>query len=298
MHKHFLYIVNPISGSGKRAGLKEFIENESRRRKLSFSIFPSVASGDYSYLKPIISEEGVTDVIIAGGDGTVSQVVCSLMDKDLNFGILPSGSGNGLALAAGIPKSRAKAFEIAVTGKPRLVDGFMVNDQFACMLCGLGFDASVAHAFAEQPRRGLKTYATLVTKHFFSARPYLFDVSCNGIQFSTEAYFISIANSNQFGNHVTIAPKASLSDGLLDLVIVKKTMKPVLLFNVFRQIFSGQLRAIENSLKFPVIYFQAEELLIRNNGGAPMHIDGDPVDVPKLVKIKVLPSCFRLIQPQ
>ena len=114
------------------------------------------------------------------------------------------------------------------------------------MLCGIGFDAKVAHEFAQQPKRGLKTYASLVSKNFFSISPYPFTIESNGIEFSTEAFFISIANSNQFGNNFTIAPKAFSADGLLDIVIVKKAAKPVLLYNLIKQIFAGKLQTDRN----------------------------------------------------
>jgi diacylglycerol kinase (ATP) len=273
------------------------IERSTAAKNIPFQVFPSVASGDYSFLHPIIKEQKVTDVVIAGGDGTVSQVAGNLMDLNVNFGIIPCGSGNGLAFAAKIPKQPSQALDIVFSGKASSIDGFYINGQFACMLCGLGFDAKVAHEFAKQPKRGLSTYATLVGKNFFSADPYSFIVESNGLSFSTEAFLISIANSNQFGNNFTIAPKALLSDGLLDVVIAKKTAKPLLLFNLIRQILAGRLSKIENSLNNPVIYFQTTELKIINKSLAPLHIDGDPAETPQKLSIQVKKKCFRLIQP-
>ena len=297
MQKRIIYIINPIAGTRTKKNLHEFIQKTTRDRGVSFHIFPSVASGDYSFLRPIILEERITDVVIAGGDGTVSQVVSSLMNERVNFGIIPCGSGNGLALAAKIPKEPGKALDIIFHGEALAIDGFYVNNQFACMLCGVGFDAKVAHEFARQPRRGLSTYASLVSKNFFSISPYRFEVESNGMQFSTEAFFISIANSNQFGNNFTIAPQASLADGLLDIVIVKKAAKPVLLYNLARQIFAGKIKKVESSLDEPIIYFQAPSIKIKNTGNAPMHIDGDPAETPEELNIEIRKKCFRLIHP-
>ena len=298
MQQRIIYIINPIAGTRTKKDLQQFIEQATKERGIPFHVFPSVASGDYSFLQSIIREEKITDVVIAGGDGTVSQVVSSLMNENVNFGIIPCGSGNGLALAAKIPKQPAKALEIIFTGKASVIDGFYVNKQFACMLCGVGFDAKVAHEFAGQPKRGLRTYATLVSKNFFSSSPYHFTIESNGLEFSTEAFFISIANSNQFGNNFTIAPKALLADGLLDIVIVKKAAKPVLLYNLIKQIFAGKLKKIESSLDLPVIYFQTTEISIKNKSNAPMHIDGDPAETPEKLKIKISKKCFKLIQPK
>lgn len=295
--RNIIYIINPISGSRAKKGLEQLIEQRTKQAGIPFQIFPSVASGDYSFLHSIIKKQKITDVVIAGGDGTVSQVAGSLMNADVNFGILPFGSGNGLAFTAKIPREPVKALDIIFSGKPSAIDGFFVNGQFACMLCGLGFDAKVAHEFAKQSKRGLKTYAGLVSKNFFAAEPYHFTIESNGLTFSTEAFFISIANSNQFGNNFTIAPRALLTDGLLDIVIAKKTAKPLLLFNLIKQILAGRINKIENSLNYPVIYFQTKSLIIENKSDAPMHIDGDPAETPERLSIEVKNKCFRLIQP-
>jgi YegS/Rv2252/BmrU family lipid kinase len=297
MSRNIIYIINPISGTRSKNDLQQIVEAKTNQKGFSFSVFPSVSNGDYSFLNSIIKEEKITDVVVAGGDGTVSQVVGSLMNEKLNFGIIPCGSGNGLALAAKIPKQPGKALDIIFNGRAMQTDGFYVNKTFACMLCGIGFDGKVAHEFSKQQKRGLTAYAKLVSKHFFSASPYNFNIESNGLIFSAEAFFISIANSNQFGNNFTIAPKALLADGLLDVVIAKKTLKPVLLFNVARQIFAGKLQNIKSSMDAPIIYFQTDKIKIENIDNAPMHIDGDPAENPAIIEIEIRKKCFRLIQP-
>ena len=307
MSRHILYIINPISGTRSKKNLPALIEKEMHAAKIPFSIFPSVASGDYSFLHPVINEKNITDIVIAGGDGTVSQVVHSLMKFDLNFGIIPCGSGNGLAYTAKISKDPEKALQTIIKGKPLPADGFFLDDptqmgtgrHFACMLCGLGFDAKVAHDFAQQPNRGLTTYVKQVVKNFFGAHTYSFDIMLNKETFHTEAYFISIANSNQFGNNFTIAPKASLSDGLLDIVIVTSQNKFSVLLNAFRQISGINKLQSEDVLEQnrAVLYFQTDRLSITNPSHAPLHIDGDPAETPEKLDISINKHCFRLIQP-
>lgn len=296
MARKLIYLINPVSGIREKNSLKEIIESKTKIAKLSYEILPTLASGDYRFLEQKIAEEKITDIIICGGDGSVNQVVHSLAHTKVDFGIIPMGSGNGLALAANIPKAVDKALEVIFKGKPKEIDGFMVNNQFACMLCGLGFDALVAHEFALQSKRGLGTYASVTTKRFFTAKGYSFTINANKISFEAVASFISIANSNQFGNNFTIAPQALLADGLLDIVIVKNVAKPLLLFNVFKQILVGKLKNIENSLNSPVIYFQTDEISIKNIDDAPMHIDGEPRESVKSLKVKVLPKYFKLLQ--
>ena len=303
--RNILYIINPVSGTKPKKGLEQLIEVESKKREFSFVIFPSVASGDYSFLYPIIKEKKITDVVIAGGDGTVSQVVSSLLNSKVNFGIIPCGSGNGLAFTAKIPKQQAKALEVVFNGKASSIDGFTINNHFACMLCGLGFDAKVAQDFAKQPKRGLTTYIQQVAKNFFSAGSYSFEIKLGNTSLQTDAYFISIANSNQFGNNFTIAPEASLSDGLLDIVIVTKQNKLSLLLQTLKQVI-GMNKMLskgnfEKSMiagkKKGILYFQTDKLSITNLSQAPLHIDGDPAETPEKLNIEIKKKCFRLIQP-
>lgn len=298
MSRKLIFLVNPISGSRSKRSLPDLITAAARKHAVTFEILPTVASGDYGFVRQKIHEEKFTDVILCGGDGTVNTVVQQLFDTHVNFGIVPLGSGNGLALSAKIPTAPAKALEIAFTGTPHYIDAFSINKSFACMLCGLGLDAQVAHDFAKQSRRGLITYTQQTIRNFFSAKPYSFEIHVGETSFVTEAYFISIANSNQFGNRVTIAPKASLSDGLLDLVIARKMNKAQLPVSVLMQVAGTNTLSTPASLKKSgIIYLQSDSVIIKNIDNAPLHVDGEPRETSRQFNIHVIPQCFKLIQP-
>ena len=299
MTKKIIYIINPIAGTRSKKKLQQLIEEKTKQMSIPYLVFPSVASGDYSFLHTVILDENITDIVIAGGDGTVSQVVGSLMNEDVNFGIIPCGSGNGLALAAKISKQPLKALDIIFHGQATAIDGFYVNNKFACMLAGLGFDAKVAKDFTDEPKRGLLTYIKLSLKNFFSMKPHRFEIQIEKKKFETDAYFVSIANSNQFGNNFTIAPKASLSDGLLDVVIITARNKVSFILQTLKQLAGWNKPEAFSfiSKKKAVIYFQAKGLKIINHSLAPLHIDGEPDETPEEIKIEVREKCFRLIQP-
>jgi len=298
MSRKFIFLVNPISGNKSKKSLSGLITDAARKYNARFEILPTVASGNYDFVRQKIAEDQITDVIMCGGDGTVNTVVQQLFDTHVNFGIVPLGSGNGLALSAGIPVASVKALDIVFTGKASYIDAFSINKSFACMLCGLGLDAQVAHDFAKQSKRGLITYTRQTIKNFFTAKPYSFEIKVGETSFTTEAYFISIANSNQFGNRVTIAPKASLNDGLLDLVVVRKMNKAQLPVSVLMQIAGNNRLGTPATLKKSgVIYLQADEMIIKNIDDAPLHIDGEPKETSRQFNIRVIPQCFKLIQP-
>lgn len=299
MSRKIIYIVNPISGARARKDLDKLIIQKTESRKIPFHIFPSVESGDYSFLHPIIEEEKITDVVVAGGDGTVNQVISNLMNHDLNFGVIPCGSGNGLALAARISTTPEKALDTIFNGKPRIIDSFLVNGEFACMLSGLGFDAQVAQDFVHQKKRGLGTYIRLALKNFLTMRSYQFQLVLQDLIIDTDAYFISFANSNQFGNNFTIAPRASLTDGLLDIVIVTNQNKVSFILETLRQMagFNELQPTTLMRSRRGIIYFQVDKLVIKNLSHAPLHVDGEPREATEEVKIEVIKNCFRLIHP-
>ena len=236
---------------------------------------------------------------MAGGDGTVNHVVSALAGTNVNFGIIPMGSGNGLAFCAGIPKNPKKALDIIFLGQSGFVDAFKINNRFSCMLSGLGFDAQVAYDFAHKATRGLLTYTQQSLVQYFKAHPYQFQVVLNDFSFYTDAFFISIANSNQFGNNFTIAPKASLDDGLLDIVIVQKMNKAKLPFAILQQIRGNNnlQQLVEDMSKKNILYFQTPSLTIKNLKLAPFHIDGEPAETASEFNIQLIRKCFRLLQP-
>jgi len=294
--KKLIFLVNPISGTRPKADLADLVNQTAERFQSQAIVLPTVASGDYSFVRQRIEEEGYTDVIVCGGDGTVNNVMSDLRDLDIHFGIVPCGSGNGLAYCAGIPKNPQKAIELAFTGKARYIDAFLVNEQFACMLCGLGFDAKVAHDFAQQPGRGLLTYTQQTIKNYFTATTYHFEMVVEEHVIQTDAFFISVANSNQFGNQFTIAPKASLNDGLLDIVVVPKMNKAILPFALMQQVRTGELTGAHEEQTGTIQYFQTGKIQIRNRDLAPLHIDGEPRESLETLNIRVLPRCVQLIQ--
>lgn len=299
MTRKIIYLINPISGTKGKAALKELIQRKTRAAGILFEIMDTDKTGRYETLKNKIDKEKITDVVVCGGDGTVSAVTAALLNIDVNIGIIPMGSGNGLALAANISSTPSKALEIVLNGKASFIDGFYINQDFSCMLCGLGFDAQVAHDFAKQKKRGLQTYIKVSAINYFKAPAYSFTIQSKEKTFHTDAYFICIANSNQFGNNMKIAPRASLSDGLLDIVIVKKMNRLMLPLSVLAQ-FAG-VYALQQVNDFTdkrnVIYFQTSSLTIKNLSGAPYHIDGDPKATAAEYKIKVVRNAFKLIQP-
>jgi len=299
LERKFIYLINPISGTRKKDKVRKMIERETESRGFTYLLLPTNATGDYDDIKDLVHQRGFTDIILIGGDGTVNQVVGALKELPVRFGIIPLGSGNGLARSAGIPQHPSAALSLVFEGTSSRVDAFTINNRFSCMLSGLGLDARVAYEYSRASSRGVITYTQQSIVQFFKAQPYLFEVAIDQFSFFTDAFFISIANSNQFGNQVTIAPQASIRDGLLDIVIVQKMNKAKLPFAILKQI-RGNNRLqglIEEMSQKNILYFQTPTLTIQNPKLAPLHIDGEPAETASSFQITLLNHCFDLIQP-
>ncbi len=296
MPRRLLFLLNPRAGVQTGKPLTEIIRQKCVASKFEFEIYNSNADGDYEWVRKKITEEHFTDIVIAGGDGTISTIASALLDLQINIGIVPRGSGNGLALAAGISKNPYKALDIIFKGNSALVDAFTINNQFSCMLSGIGFDAQVAHDFDKQHKRGFWKYTQLTVKNLVGVKTYPFKLFSPSNNLETQAYFVCVANSNQFGNHFTIAPKASLKDGLLDVIVVEKANFLLLLLRVVWHIRFGTF-TLNFKRRFGITYFQTDILRIENPMNAPFHIDGDGKRTAQLFEVKVIPNAYRLLMP-
>lgn len=297
--RKIIYLINPISGTSKKDGIRKLIERETAAQGIYFEIDTTHPQGDYDLLRDKIIREQFTDVVMIGGDGTVNQVTQGLRNLPVRFGIIPVGSGNGLARAANIPTKPQQSLALIFTGTSKKVDAFLINDQYSCMLSGIGFDAQVAHDFATKATRGLMMYTQQSILNYFKAHPYQFEIVLDNFSFFSDAFFISIANSNQFGNNFTIAPQASLNDGLLDIIIVQKMNKAKLPFAMLKHIRGNNKlqQLVEDMTHKNILYFQTPSLTIKNMKHAPLHIDGEPKETAGEFRIEILKDCFELIQP-
>ena len=297
--RRIVFLINPIAGTRAKQGLEEYLALQCRQLGIEYLMVHSTKTTSPDTIRLHLYDFKATDLVACGGDGTVNLAASAVAHSNIPLGIIPVGSGNGLARTANIPSVPSRAFEVIINGRKVETDAFSVNGSFACMLSGLGMDAEVAERFAKSHRRGIVTYTTETLVQFFKSQPINFGVEVDGFRFFTDAFFISVANSNQFGNNVTIAPLASLNDGMLDIIIVQKMPKATLPFALLAQLRHNRRMKnwVEKIGKQSILYFQAKEIRINNPKHAHLHIDGDPVPVGDDVHFKIIPDAFKLWVP-
>ena len=167
MLRKFIFLINPVSGTASKKLLPRLIAAAAEKHRARYEILPTVASGDYHFVRQKIKEENYTDVIICGGDGSVNSVVQDLREYRGKFWYCSAWLRKRACVERQNFKTISKGVGTVFTGKPAYIDGFMINDAFACMLCGLGFDAQVAHDFAKQKKRGLAYLCQPIAQTFF-----------------------------------------------------------------------------------------------------------------------------------
>lgn len=277
-----LFIVNPISGNGR----KKHIVKEIKKRgyNVAFTEFPGHAD-------EIATSSHEREIVAVGGDGTVNEIVRSLYGSGKVLGILPCGSGDGLALHLGISRNYKKALKTLADGHTKSMDIGKLKDRIFASVCGVGFDAIVSQEFAKSGKRGMMNYVLQGLKIWRRFIPEEYTVTADEISFVTKAAMITVCNSNQWGNGAKIAPLASSDDGLLDITIVAPfsfTDIPRLAFKLM----TGKLHK-DKSVKC----LKAANIRITRAKEGPAHLDGDCFTCGKVLDISVIPGAIDVIIP-
>lgn len=234
---------------------------------------------------------GYRILVAAGGDGTVNEVMQVLVHSSSSLAIIPGGSGNGLARHCGIPLDVKSAIELIVHGNTVQLDTGSVNGRYFISNAGVGFDAVVCHAIRQTKSRGLAMYIRMVIKHFFTYRPRQYQIKTESLQIESPAYFLNAANGKQFGYGFEIASGASLTDGLLDLVIVKKMslMKGVSL------VWHGWRKTLHRDAN--CVFIKAKHIEVSSQALKYFQTDGDAFPCEGQCIFEVHPLSLQLIVP-
>ena len=267
--KKILFIMNPISGNAKKTGIPKIIETTLDTGLFDFEIEQTKYVGHACELAVKAKDNGYDAVVAVGGDGTVNDVAKALTHSETALGIIPCGSGNGLARHLMLPMDIAKAVEVINAFTIHDLDYGVINDiPFFCT-CGMGFDAFISMKFAESGRRGPVTYLENILREGVKYKPETYEIKDESGSSLCRAFLISCANASQYGNNAYIAPQASMSDGLLDVIVIKGDRS----IETIRTIFHFIKR---NTGSYPpgVVYFKSDDITVNSYNDESTDIDG------------------------
>ncbi|OFW01441.1 MAG: hypothetical protein A3I61_14850 [Acidobacteria bacterium RIFCSPLOWO2_02_FULL_68_18] len=290
-------IINPISGAGGRKGVAqaraELAGSMIARRGLEVEVFVTERPGQARELAGAALDDGASMVVAWGGDGTVNEVGSSLAFRDATLGIVPSGSGNGLARELRIPFDPVRAIEVALGGRECWIDAGELDGRLFFNIAGIGLDARVAHRFASsrRVRRGLVRYLAITARELLTYRPDYHTVFADGAALRTRALLVAIANARQYGNGFVIAPAARLTDGRLDVVVVT-ARSPLSALVQAPRVFLGQIARVPE-----VATRAAVDIRVTSAGPMAYHLDGEPYVGGTLVAARPRPRALRVAVP-
>lgn len=290
-NQKIVFIINPASGLRSRKPGEEVIRNFYKNKPVEIEIVKSKERGHASELAKKAISQNATAVVAIGGDGTVNEIAKVLNGTNVALGIIPCGSGNGLARHHLIPFKIQDSLQVILNHNIVNHDSVKINDYISFNVSGIGFDAHVAHLFGKDGKRGFISYAKLVLKEFASYNEFEFSLNYNGKQIKYKAMLVAIANGTQFGNNARIAPVADTNDGKAVVTVVKK-MNFLQLPGFALKVFNGR---IDHS-SFATL-MNEEKFTITCNHELPLHVDGEPSGFSTSFEITTLKSTLRLIVP-
>ena len=276
------FILNPNSGTYSAKKRARILENllaipDSK-------VWQTERINHASALTKQAVSEGAHKIIAIGGDGTINEVAAALLYSSIPLGIIPLGSGNGLARHLNIPLGFAKALHRAINGQEITIDAGQWNDRPFFCTAGIGFDAYVAAHFAKRGKRGFLNY-------LYSSLVLLFQYKPIRVKEYGPLFSLTVANANQFGNNAYISPNSNLQDGLLEVIRIK----PSNLYQIIILGISLFLKKLPQNSQSEVS--TVTSLTFHTTIGIPYHLDGESLRIEKEKNlISILPSCLLVVK--
>jgi YegS/Rv2252/BmrU family lipid kinase len=286
--KRLLLIINPISGTLSKDGLIETVTRRLTPVGYDINAVTTEFAGHATRLASQAAHDGYYGVLACGGDGTVNEIARALCGTQTALGIIPTGSGNGLARHIEIPVDVDLSLQVIAEDRIVACDyGTADNRPFFCTF-GIGFDAAVSERFARQKRRGLMMYLKSAIDEFMTYNTETYTITANGQVITQEAFLVVCCNASQYGNNAFIAPEASITDGLLDVTIIHKG-NPLTRAFLGVDLLTGFIG--KNAL---IQTFRTRSATIKRNQPGVAHIDGDPCKMPAVIDVECHPGQLRV----
>jgi len=290
--ERILFIINPISGIRPKGNVQKNILKHLDNTRYSAEFHVTSCKGDAAAAVQAKLAEGYTKFVAVGGDGTVNEVASAIVGTDAALGIIPTGSGNGLARHLRIPLNVKKAMAVINLGAVDRIDFGLVNRVPFFCTCGVGFDAQIGYRFASNGKREFFNYIKIVISDFlrYKSKKYKLKIDGDG-KFKIRAFLITVANSSQYGNNAYIAPMADIRDGKLNLSIIspfKIFEAPVIGIRLFTKRIDKSTMEHSGTISKVVIKRKHKDVV---------HYDGEPIVMGKKLKISVVPRGLRVVVP-
>lgn len=283
-------IINPVSGTKSKKNIPDYFQSMDAKR-FSIQLLYTEYPGHATELAREAVANNVDYVIAVGGDGTINEIAKALIGTNTTLGILPVGSGNGLARSLNIPMNKTKAINIISKGITKQIDYGIVNEHIFLCTCGVGFDALVSEKSKDKTKRGKLMYARNMISTFYNFNPERYKIITSAQTFEIDAFVVTCANAPQYGNDAYIAPNAKMDDGQMNIAI----LKPLSVLNIPKIAIQMFSKTIGNNRK-KIEIMTNEATILRKNGGV-MHLDGNAIHTGNEINIKIVHRGLNVLIP-
>jgi diacylglycerol kinase (ATP) len=287
-----VFIVNPIAGTRQKDYILENIRHYLPKELATEIIFTEYPGHAFDIATEKV-QQGITTIVAVGGDGTVNEVASALVKTHCRLGIIPAGSGNGLARHLGIPLQVPEALQLIMNHRVQKIDAGKVNEKYFFCTCGTGFDASVGKQFSRDSRRGMLSYVRATIHQYINYSPKSYILKTGHKKVKLKAFLVTFANSGQYGNNAYIAPNAVIDDGMLDLCILRPFPRTSTITIGLRLFFKN----IDQSPYLEVMRVKKATLKRKGHKKMTIHLDGEPMDLPGKLRIKVIEQALHVMVP-
>lgn len=292
LKKKIVFIINPISGLQNKESVIQLIDDTIDQSKYIWEIKYTQNAGHAVEISAEAARNNIDIVVAIGGDGTINEVARSLVNTPTILGILPFGSGNGLARHLHIPMDTRKALELINDGVVEQIDYGIMNGTLFFCTCGVGFDAFVSLKFAEAGKRGMLTYLEKTLQESLNYQPETYVLETEDGKVRHKAFLIACANASQYGNNAYIAPNATITDGLLDVII----LEPFTVLDVPSLAFQLFNKTIDHNSRIKT--FKCRDLHIHRAYSGVAHFDGDPLITGSDIHVSVVQKGLHVLIPR
>ncbi len=282
------FVINPVSGTRKKDHVPGLIDKILDKNVFEPTVVLTKSAGHATELTREFVKQQFPIVVSVGGDGTVNEIGRALTDTNTAMGIVPFGSGNGLARHLGIPMDTEKAIDLFNHHKIASVDYGKANDFTFFCTCGVGFDAHIGHQFAIATKRGFSSYVKITLKELFSYKMQQYKILMPSQTIAREAFLITFANANQWGNNTFIAPTADIQDGSMEVCVLSKVPFYAAPF-VGVRLFNKTV----NKSRFLATY-KTESLVLKRDAAGIFHFDGEPAETGSEISIRIVKSGLKM----
>jgi diacylglycerol kinase (ATP) len=292
LNDKYLFVINPISGGQAKDNIVQMIEEFCKINKIPYQIYFTSDNNDSGNIKLLIEKYSPKIIVAGGGDGTVNLVAQHMLNSDKLLGILPTGSGNGLAKDLKIPHANLKlALDTLINFKIKCIDTLTANGRYFMHICDLGFNAHVVRLFNKTKQRGILSYIRFSIREFLKYKTFRYQITTDKGYYKGLAFMITIANSNQFGSNLTINPDGMVDDGEFEIIIIKRFPRKKIVGILFR-LLTDKINFSPYSL-----VLKAKEAVIHTKKEKTLQYDGEIFGKVRKVEIKIFPGSLKVIIP-